>query len=286
MAEAYDKGNALELAVRAIEIAILCASPSYNEKTFRIDSKRKILVDGVHHEIDIWVSVDLGDGYTAIFIFECKNWQEKVGKNEIIIFTEKIRSAQAQKGFFVARSFTSDAEAQAEKEPRIQLVHVSDLQIKDVPVPLGFHGITTEILNARVAMRVENTNEIATSSSVDLTAASFTIDEQPLDLNSYINDWIKEESNARTNRFRSEIVSEGFHSLSFEATRKFSDKRAIVNGKRMLQMDLDGEVRAQVTSATVVSHFDVETRGRVVHVMLDMKEVIVNAVFAVPTARK
>jgi hypothetical protein len=107
-----EKGNALELAVHAIESAIIKASPSYQEKTFAIDSNKIVTVSGVRHEIDIWVSVDLGSGYTARFIFECKNQEERVGKNEIIVFAEKIKAVQAQSGFFVAKSFTADAEAQ------------------------------------------------------------------------------------------------------------------------------------------------------------------------------
>jgi hypothetical protein len=99
MVSANGKGNALEMAVRAIEATILRALPNYSEKTFRIESKKIINVGGVRHEIDIWVSVELGSGYDALFIFECKNWQEKVGKNEIIVFSEKISAIRAQKGF-------------------------------------------------------------------------------------------------------------------------------------------------------------------------------------------
>src|SRR5258708_6316200 len=93
-----EKGDALELAVQAIESSILKASPSYQEKTFTIEGQKIVTVADVRHEVDIWVSVDLGEGYTALFIFECKNWEESVGKNEIIVFAEKIRALQAQRG--------------------------------------------------------------------------------------------------------------------------------------------------------------------------------------------
>jgi hypothetical protein len=99
MSDAHDKGNALEIAVRAIESAILKSFPAYTDKTFRIESKTIVVDEGVRHEIDIWVAVDLGKAYAAIFIFECKNTQEKVNKNDIIIFAEKIRTVAAQKGF-------------------------------------------------------------------------------------------------------------------------------------------------------------------------------------------
>jgi hypothetical protein len=68
----WEKGTSLELAVHAIEAAILRSSPSYQEKTFGIEMKKIVTVAGVRHEVDIWVSVDLGRGYEAFFIFECK----------------------------------------------------------------------------------------------------------------------------------------------------------------------------------------------------------------------
>ncbi len=105
------KGNELESVVRSIESAILQSSPNLRESTFKIESKKVATVDGVRHEIDVYVEVDIGKGYTAIFIFECKNWQDAVGKNDIIVFSEKIDALQAQRGFFVAKSFTRYAKA-------------------------------------------------------------------------------------------------------------------------------------------------------------------------------
>src|SRR5436309_3248608 len=121
-----EKGNVLEVSVRSIERAILQSSPALKEKTFVIESKKIVAVDGVHHEIDVFVTVDLGKGYRAIFIFECKNWDAPVGKNEIVIFSEKIDAIQAQCGFFVAKAYTADAEAQARRDPRIRLLTATE----------------------------------------------------------------------------------------------------------------------------------------------------------------
>ena len=122
-----EKGNALEQAVEAIETAILRSFPGYTENTFRIESKKILTVGGVRHEIDIYVAVDLGNRYTAVFVFECKNWLEKTGKNEIIIFAEKVKVSNAQRGFFVAKSYPRDATAQAQVDPRIELLIAEEL---------------------------------------------------------------------------------------------------------------------------------------------------------------
>lgn len=109
------KGDALENAVAAIEEVILRSSAGMGRKPI-IEKKKIITVNEVRHEIDVYVTADLAPGYQPVFIFECKNWKEAVGKNEIIIFSEKIDAARATSGCFVARSYTSDAVNQAKQD--------------------------------------------------------------------------------------------------------------------------------------------------------------------------
>src|SRR3569832_769525 len=86
----------------------------------------KVLVqNGVRHEIDVFVTASLAAGYDATLIFESKNWNAKVGKNELIIFSEKVAVSGAQRGFIVAKAFTKDAQAQAKKDSRILLFSAS-----------------------------------------------------------------------------------------------------------------------------------------------------------------
>jgi len=98
MPTAAEKGDALHDAVLSIESHILRTSPFLNEKNFKIETKKIVRFDGVHHEIDIYVTVDSAPDYSAIFIFECKNWQKSVGKTEIIDFIEKIKAVSAAHG--------------------------------------------------------------------------------------------------------------------------------------------------------------------------------------------
>ena len=81
MSDANQKGTALEKAVLAIERAILKASPLLSENAFKIEARHVLTVADVRHEVDIWVEVNIGPGYSSVFLFECKNWSEKVGKN-------------------------------------------------------------------------------------------------------------------------------------------------------------------------------------------------------------
>ena len=122
------KGNDLEQAVRAIEDSILRTVPGYAEGTFKIQGNKVLVQNGVRHEIDVFVTASLAAGYDATFIFECKNWNAKVGKNELIIFSEKVAVSGAQRGFFVAKAFTKDAQAQAKKDSRIKLLTASHFE--------------------------------------------------------------------------------------------------------------------------------------------------------------
>lgn len=262
MTPSQQKGNSLEMAVHALESAILRRSPGYSEKTFHIAGKRIIRIGGVHHEVDIWVNVEIGDGYNATFIFECKNQKAKVNKNDIVAFAEKIKAAQAQTGFFVAKSFTRDAKAQASSEPRIQLLSARELPLDEVPVPIQcFHAVVVE--SRDITCCIEQGIAYGTTAIVDLSTASFTIDGKVLDLSAYVNEWSNEEISKRQNRFRSESVAEGVYPLTFEASRVYSDRDVMMNHERIAQMKLSGTVQVRVVRGTIVSRFEVETRGRI-----------------------
>lgn len=124
---ARETGDILEQAVRDIECALLAMNPAVQTANYRVETKRVFVIEGVRHEVDVYVKIDFGAGYDTTVLFECKNWQHKaVGKNEIIVFSEKVKALSAPKGYFVARGFSRDAQAQAKQDKRISLLHASD----------------------------------------------------------------------------------------------------------------------------------------------------------------
>src|SRR4030095_3552457 len=181
----FEKGNALENAVRAVESVILRASPAYRENTFVIHSKKIEVVDGVSHEIDILVEIDIGKGYKSIFIFECKNWEDKVGKNEVIIFAAKIAAIGAQRGFFIAKSFTRDARAQAAKDPRVTLLLAREYPAEKTPVPLDFHFLGQERTDAEVLFNERGESSSRRTDVIDISSAQSKLGGQELGLDKY-----------------------------------------------------------------------------------------------------
>src|SRR5688572_22612809 len=114
-------GKALERAIELIERQILDKIEKSNIGKVVVETRKIIIDEGVRHEIDIFVTVNLNIGTPLIYIFESKNRKEKADKNDIIVFEAKIDAANAQKGYFVSREFTKDALNQAKKFPRISL---------------------------------------------------------------------------------------------------------------------------------------------------------------------
>lgn len=263
MATPYEKGNALEAAVASIERHILDTSPNLREKPFFFESKKIINAGGVHHEIDIFVTIDLGAGYKSVFIFECKNWEESVGKNEIIVFAEKIDVTQAQHGYFVAKSFTKDAEAQAKTNPRITLLRVSEENPSDVPVPFGFHTvfITADYAEATFYARGCPHSQF---DLVDLSVVIAKLQGNVIDLRQYLIKWAEQMSQCHALSFRSERAPEGDHVRETESEREFApggltlDERDIERAKNSIRY------KVTVVRSAVMSCFEVESRGRVV----------------------
>jgi hypothetical protein len=258
------KGDALESAVRILESSILKLSPGYSEKTFHIIPNKIICVDGVHSELDIWIGVDIGNGYTASFIFECRNWKKKTNKNDVIVLIDKINAAQAQTGFFIAKSFTRDAIAKAKSNPRVKLLRVSEVDFSQVPSCIQyFHAVEQTVRHADCTIKLKSDKETGESVQLDLRTAAFVLDGEICDLSKYIDDWRNELFSTTANAFRSEKMPEGSYTLPFEEMRSFSDGGALLNGEFVDRITMSGRVELNVWRGELESRFEVETRGRV-----------------------
>src|SRR3989442_16023228 len=124
MAENLEKGRALERAVRFIQETILKSNPKMSGIEFSIETNKTLT--GVHHEIDVLVKTLPNSLCEATWIFECKNWKEPVGKNEVIVLAEKVDVLRANRGFLVAKRLTKDAEEQIKRDGRLSFIECTD----------------------------------------------------------------------------------------------------------------------------------------------------------------
>ncbi len=265
MTTPLEKGNALENAVKAIEHAILQSSSGLEKDTFLIESKKIVVIEGVRHEIDVWVEIDHGRGYKSIFIFECKNWESSIGKNEIIVFSEKIDAVQAQKGFFVAKSFTSYAKAQANKDKRISLLCATEYSVENIPIPFDFHFVLREKGHGDMVVVERNLGKKEKKKKVnlDLDNIECQLNDESLDLNKYLQDWMKDCADKRLNTFPSGNKDEGTYGLEAHDERDFDGGELVVDGKEIEKLRLDVTFSVRVVRPGIVSHYEVQSRGRI-----------------------
>lgn len=266
-----DRGRALERAVHALEKAILSDSPGYSERTFRIEPRKVLSRSGVRHEIDLYVSIDITPLYSAVYVFECKNWADPVGKNEIIIFSEKIAAADAQRGFFIAKAFTKDAVAQAALDKRVELLVTNEPELEDVQGTLGnWAQIMINPCGVRKVEFFEKVlgHRVGTSTEVDLSTALLCIDGQEMSL----IEWIKELAEGAFERavIREDTTAhaDGRYPVKFQVDYGFDDRYVTLDGTRYLYVHLEGDGSFDVMRPQLVSSFDVEKRGRYIHFLV------------------
>ena len=247
----------------SIERHILGTSPTLKEESFIIESKKIINVGGVHHEIDIFVTIDPGDGYKSIFIFECKNWRESVGKNEVVVFAEKISATQAQHGYFVAKSFTKDAEAQASTNARISLLRADEREPSDAPVPFGFHIVMLIAVNGATTFFARGGDHSKTN-PLSLDGSTAKLAGTVIDLKAYLNQWAIDAAHTDSRSFRSERVPDGEHERTAKVCREFQPGEFLLNERDVERAESSVTYNLRVIRPAVVSYFEIQTRGRAV----------------------
>ena len=67
------------------------------------------------------MQIDSAPGYSAVFLFECKDWSKPVGKGHVDGLGAKMHRLGAQTAFFIAPKFTADAYASAAQSPKVIL---------------------------------------------------------------------------------------------------------------------------------------------------------------------
>lgn len=258
-----EKGALLEDGVALIERHILAVEANLKPSSFQIEARRIIVVSGVRHEIDIFVLVSAERGYGATFIFECKNWKEKVSKNEIIVFSEKIKACSAQRGFFLAPEFTADARAQAVLDPRVVLVTATAAEMADVEAITYFHILEVVYKDVYVDFFEDSgaSQRPGAKKTIDVKAAQATLDGNSIDLEQYVLAWRDEAQDARTAKWGSPLQPAGDYDLVAESERTFEDGQFVVDGVSYWRATLKVEMVARIHRPGVRARVDVDGRG-------------------------
>ena len=249
-----EKGKRLEQAVKRIEGSIIQGSPVYLKGDFEIGLNKIVVVQGVKHEIDVWVKAHAQTGEEAIFIFECRNRKEKVNKNDIIVFSEKVRVTTASRGFFVGKAFTKDALAQIALNSRLQPLIAEEID-------------PSSLANSEIPFRV-NVDEdqlylgIETRENIPFKGASpntpFVVDGKAIPLHIFIDEWRLRIRDL----FPANELPTADYPFVCEISIPFEKGQVYLDGIELVRFVVTLQGVACVERAMIVSAFDIQSRGR------------------------
>jgi hypothetical protein len=260
-----DKGRALEDAAHAIEAAILRACPGYSQNTFLIERRKLVLVDGVRHEVDVWVRVDIADGYHAVFVFECKNVASPVDKNEVIVFSEKVKACGAQTGFFVAPQYTQFARAQANLDGRLVLLQVTESDPLLSSIPAQLHSVADESTQvSSLHLYSRGSEPTARSEPLNTSSAKARWRERDVPLMKALAEILAPEKQRMANSFPSSDLPTGSYVTTSNVKRSFRHGELAIDGVDIEQLEAEFSVTFRVVQPIVRSVFEVEGRGRAI----------------------
>ena len=83
-----------------------------------------------------------------------------------------------------------------------------------------------------------------------------------IDLLQQVDAWSKEACDGDVAKFHSTIVPEGIYEFVMDSERRFPRGHMIVNDRDIEKITLHIEYKIVVESSRMISHFEVESRGR------------------------
>ena len=262
--KSQEKGDALEDAVQWIETVILGTNPATKEATIIIETKKRITCDGVRHEIDVFISIDYGKGYKATFIFECKNWQDTVGKNEIIVFSDKVKEVQAQKGYFIAKRYAIDAYYQAKKDKRIELLKAST-ELDNLPLLITYYHMVYETSSrTNLMLKVIASDPQKLNGHINTSQIRVSLRDKELSYQEFaqsIHDIVK---NGVMNCEPTGTFGSGIYQYDKTIPFTFQPKELFVDRLECRELDAHVSWEVKIIRPKIISTFDIQTRGRIV----------------------
>lgn len=256
-----EKGRSLEDAVALIEKTILETDPDLANRPMRIDLRKRVVVDDVPHEIDLWVELSGPHGYDSLFVFECKNWSDKVGKNEVIVLSEKVNAVQAQRGYLVAHDFTAGARAQAAKDPRVRLLEVREDEYEWLTSPLTLNYCDVALGDVSLVLGVSDQAQAGVR--FDFATVEGVLDGKPIDLKAYLEEWRHKVVTDTAKKFRSYDHPTGAYQIQGSDGRLFAPGALTINGVAVGALKITVRPVMRVAWPRLVSSVEVLGRGRV-----------------------
>src|SRR3984957_1288789 len=253
------KGDALERAVRLIRKTILESDPKFAGVKFSIEVNQIFRIKGVRHEVDVLVRTYPGSEIEALWIYECKNWKKPIGKNAIIVLSEKIDALNATRGFLVAKEFTKDATAQAEADQRIQLIPYSEEFINPLDVQLLYNKIEPSSIVINIKER--NAPPSPRPIVLDYDAVTCLVNGKKRDFYSFVTDYL--DAIVEELKKEPKFYNEGEFCEPKGIVENFSNGELVVNSMDVERLVIYSHFWFSTQRKKIISKFELKDQGRV-----------------------
>src|SRR5258708_4806878 len=201
-------------------------------------------------------------GYTSIFIFECKNWEKKVGKDEIIVFSKKIDVVHAQTGYFIAKSFTRDAEAQAEQDGRLKLLIATEELDTLSPLIANFHILCNTVIDSNANFTLRPGEIFKPRTYTHESAVRYR--NEDLLLRTFNEGMQRRITDEVMRNVPDDLIGKGVYIYTKTQTLVFHPHELTIEGQECYRVDMTVTWETRIIRPPIVSKFDIKTRGRVI----------------------
>jgi hypothetical protein len=268
-----EKGKYLEDAVEIIERLIISQNPALSLSVITIERRKIVIESGVKHEIDLYIKADPGNSYDSVYIFECKDWEKVVGKNEIIVFKRKIDVTKAQKGFFIANSFSKDAIAEAALDKRIELVDFKKgsnfEELFQIPIiPQRFLNTTAIHVNAR-----KTKNSTDKEEKIDVSSAILKHKGEIVNMKDFFTKIAQEAAWEKVNTERPQNFDlDKKHELKTIKELEFTEGELLIDDKNVGYLEVHTSFTFQISHPKILTVYDISKRGRTARLIYEIPD--------------
>jgi len=228
---------------------------------FSIEFNKIVTTAGVRHEIDVLVKTLPDSPYESVWIFECKNWKRTVGKNEPIIFAEKVNAINANRGIIVARKLSPSAKAQLKLDSRLSFVECTDeflSRLNNVEAVCVSH----EVLPLKIRIRQRGVAPTDHPSEFEWREKPCLLNNKPQDFLSFVGHRVDElvARDAKENFGR--YLFEGTHWSQQANLVVFGNGEFCVGDVELEDMLVTAQFLIEVRRRKIISKFELKGQGR------------------------
>ena len=186
--------------------------------------------------------------------------EKKVGKDEIIVFSQKIEVVHAQKGYFIAKSFTRDAEAQAAQNGRIELLTATEELDASAPLITEFQISCNTNVDSHTNFTLRPGEIFKPGTLTHESAVRYR--NEDLLLRTF-NVWMRQSIIDETMNIVP-LYGEGVGSYKRDKTLLFLPDELLIEGQECYRVDMTVTWETKIVRPKIISQFDIKTRGRVI----------------------